>query len=188
MGIMRTLGRRFNETETPESIKSQEVKGRRSPRWAIWSRMIIPCRNGEHYLARLRLIQTPLFAIYLHDIYHDDTDRDPHNHPWTFLSIVIGGDGYIERVYPDPTKPWTSITKTHKKFSIHKMGRVSAHRITYAADGLKTLIITGPRRASWGFFVDGKYIDWKDYERLQVEEDPSLAVTEGVSPIWGRKQ
>jgi hypothetical protein len=56
------------------------------------------------------------------------------------------------------------------------MGREAAHRIVEASPGLKTLIVTGPRRATWGFFREGKwgaatlspvgkFVDWQDYER-----------------------
>ena len=149
-----------------------KVVGKRSPRWAFWARMMIPCRDGSDYLFRLRIIQTPWFGVYLHDIYEDDGDRDPHNHPWSFVSLVLRGHD-TERCFGDPGHGRDDYTlKTHKRFSVHRMGRDSAHRIVEAAPGLKTLIVTGPRRASWGFFRQdpgvsqhGIYEDWTDYER-----------------------
>jgi hypothetical protein len=60
-----------------------------------------PVQGRADYLVRLRIVQTPWFGIYLHDIHEDDGDRDPHNHPWSFLSFVLRGY-YTERVYPDP--------------------------------------------------------------------------------------
>lgn len=147
-----------------------KVKGKRSPRWAFWQRMTIPCKDGTDYLVRLRIVQTPIFAIYLHDIHEDDGDRDPHNHPWSFLSFVLRGQ-YTEMVYPDPIESRSNyVFKTHERFSIHRMGRVSAHRIIDASPGLKTLIFTGPRKASWGFFRqeiagNGRFVDWQEYER-----------------------
>lgn len=141
------------------------VTGQRSPRWAVWARMTIPCKDGLRYLVRLRIVQTPWFGVYLHDIHEDDGDRCPHNHPWSFLSFVLRGS-YAERLYPDPTgQPSTYVLQTHRRFSLHAMGRKSAHRIVFAAPGLKTLIVVGPRRASWGFFDDDRFIDWRDYER-----------------------
>lgn len=142
-----------------------KVQGRRSPRWAVWQRMTIPCLDGTDYLVRLRVVQTPWFGVYLHDIHKDDGDRAPHNHPWSFLSVVVRGQ-YTERVYEDPiSKPGDYLVQTHRARSMHGMGRKSAHRIVDASPGLKTLIFTGPRQASWGFFVDGEHIDWSDYER-----------------------
>jgi hypothetical protein len=36
-----------------------KVRGQRSPRWALWQRMTIPCKDGTDYLVRLRIMQTP---------------------------------------------------------------------------------------------------------------------------------
>lgn len=143
----------------------KQVQGRRSPRWAVWSKMLIPCKDGSDYLFRVRIIQTPWFGVFLHDIYEDDGDRDCHNHPWSFLSIVLRGE-YTERYYPEPeTRPTYYVLKRHTNRSIHKMGRTAAHRIIDASPRLKTLILTGPRQSTWGFFCDGVFIDWQDYER-----------------------
>jgi len=128
-------------------------------------RMTIPCFDGTDYLVRLRVVQTPWFGIYLHDIHKDDGDRAPHNHPWSFLSFVVRGN-YTEWLYPEPlSRPEHYVEQTHGRWTVHRMGRIAAHRIVEAAPGLKTLIVTGPRQASWGFFVGGKHIDWSDYER-----------------------
>lgn len=152
----------------------RKVTGQRSPRWGFNLKTTIPCKDGTDYLIRRRLIQTPLFGVYVHGIHEDDGNRDPHNHPWSFLSIVLRGE-YRERYYADPIGARLSyVTKTHRRFSIHRMGRKAAHRIVYAAPGLKTLILVGPRKESWGFFrekkdrslvVGGTFVDWKDYER-----------------------
>jgi hypothetical protein len=116
------------------------------------------------YLARLRVVQTPWFGVYVHDIYEPDADRDPHNHPWSFVSIVLRGH-YTERVFPEPLdEPLVHQLKWHRRFSVHAMTRKSAHRITDAAPGLKTLILVGPRRANWGFFTPEGYKTWQEYE------------------------
>lgn len=168
--MIKTVRKRFREEETPQTILTQvKVTGKRSPRWAFWSKMLIPCQSGIQYLARLRIIQTPWFGVYLHDIYEPDGDRDPHNHPWKFISIVLRGY-YIERVYSDPGGDFGRhqkfVVRRHGRFSAHKMGTTSAHRIVKAAPGLKTLILTGKRQSGWGFFRDGKYISWQDYEEI----------------------
>ena len=148
------------------SSSTQKVRGRRSPRWAVWARMSIPCKGGLLYLVRLRIIATPWFGIYVHDIHEDDGDRDCHNHPWSFISIVLRGS-YTERVYDQPAShPCSYRQQVHGRFSVHRMGRTSAHRIVKASPGLKTLILVGPRRGTWGFFEhDGTFVDWETYEK-----------------------
>lgn len=137
--------------------------GQQSPRWAFMSRFAIPCPSGEMYLFRLRIVQTPWFSVYLHDVFEADGDRDPHDHPWSFVSIILRG-GYVERVYPDPAgRPDHYATKRWRRFSAHRMGRDTAHRIIHATDGLKTLVLTGPRRGGWGFHVDGLFVPWQEY-------------------------
>jgi hypothetical protein len=127
--------------------------------------MTIPCLDGLVYLVRLRLVQTPWFGIYLHDIHEPDGDRDPHNHPWSFLSIVLRGY-YVERLYIHPdTRRGEYREQRWRWLSLHRMGRRSAHRIVEAGPGLKTLIITGPRQSGWGFFTDdGSFVPWQEYE------------------------
>lgn len=130
--------------------------------------MTIPCEDGLVYLVRLRIVQTPWFAVYLHDIHEPDGDRDPHNHPWAFVSVVLRGY-YVERVYPAPAARhvrkcyWQE--RRWRRFSVHRMGQHSAHRITDAGPRLKTLIFTGPRASGWGFFTPSGFVPWQDYEK-----------------------
>ncbi len=85
----------------------------------------------------------------------------------SFVSIVLRGR-YTEQVYDDPTGSRDSYReRLHKRFSVHRMGRMSAHRIVYASPRLKTLILVGPRRGTWGFYLaDGSFVPWDDYERM----------------------
>lgn len=143
----------------------QGVLGRRSPRWAINSKMLIPCHDGSKYLFRRRLIQTPWFGVYLHDIFREDKDYDPHDHPWTFISIVLRG-WYKENLHLYPNVDLSVVRQQHwKRFSAHKMNRETAHRITEAHPKLKTLILVGPRQRDWGFFTKpwGGWVPWQDY-------------------------
>lgn len=146
------------------TTKVEQNTGKPSPRWAFFSRYFIPCHGGEQYLTRLRIVDTPWFGIYLHDIFHPDDGRNPHDHPWPFLSIVLRGE-YTEKVYPYPEngRPGNWGEKTHKRFSIHRMGTSGAHRIVHASPRLKTLIIRGKRRPGWGFYTEKGYIPWQEY-------------------------
>jgi hypothetical protein len=147
------------------------TKGKQSPSWAFWQRFLIPCENGERYLARLRIIDTPWFGIYLHDIFEPDGDRDPHNHPWSFLSFVVRGS-YTEKVHHEPEQemagvcPEMSVLQHHNRFSVHRMDTKAAHRIVFASPRLKTLIIRGKRQGGWGFFTREGYVPWQHYGRF----------------------
>lgn len=146
--------------------KAPPVQGQRSPRWAINTRMVIPCENGEDYLIRRRLIQTPLFGIYVHDLLAPDKE-DPHDHPWSFISIILRG-GYAEDFYAHPWNQvigkMSAVTQHWGRFSAHRMGTDSAHRIKSIRPGTVSLILVGPRRRQWGFFTKEGWVPWNEYE------------------------
>lgn len=152
------------------------VLGKRSPMWALNGKMLIPCHDGSDYLFRRRLIATPWFGVYIHDIFREDKDYDPHDHPWTFRSWILRGS-YTERYYPTPHVDLSNFEyRTWKRWSWHKMGRSSAHRIVEADPKLKTLVIVGKRKGNWGFFTKpwGGWVAWEDYVAGRPGRDHTL--------------
>lgn len=148
--------------------------------WAFFSRFDIRDEaTGELYLRRWRIIQTPWFAIYLHKIMTPDKDRDLHDHPWPFLSLILRG-GYDEVLdqwaYLAPHDPmWAKAgnmarpTVRRGWLSVGFRRATDAHRIIRLHRAPTwTLVLTGPRRRSWGFYTDRGYVDWKVY--LGVKE------------------
>jgi hypothetical protein len=147
---------------------------RQSPRWALMEGFQV-AKNGSPYLDRLRLIQTPLFGVYLHRIHRPDADRDPHDHPWWFASLVLSG-GYHELVWDHPENigrlPYGEDTtlRERNRWSLRTIRRSHAHKITAVRGQLWTLVLTGPRRSSWGFWTDRGFADWRDYLKVQDED------------------
>lgn len=144
-----------------------KVQGQRSPRWAFNAKMQIPCRSGIPYLFRRRLIQTPWFGVYLHDIFEPDSDQDPHDHPWNFVGVVLRGS-YTEELHLIPHVDVTvKRRQTWKRWSWHRMTRETAHRIVEAEPGLRTLIFVGKRQKDWGFYTQpwGGFVPWQEYEK-----------------------
>lgn len=88
---------------TNGSPATVEDERRRIPsRWAFMGGFSITTKDGDPYLDRLRIVQTPVFGIYLHRVHGPDGQRHPHDHPWWFASVVISG-GYVEQVWDDPS-------------------------------------------------------------------------------------
>lgn len=140
------------------------VTGKRSPKWAFFSRMVIPCEDSAYYLVRLRLIQTPWFGVYIHDIHEPDSACDPHDHPWTFISIVLRG-GYLERLWGDPGgESWNARDQSHSRWSWHKMPTSAAHQILAVLPRTETLILAGARKRVWGFHTREGWVQWDEYE------------------------
>ena len=130
-------------------------------RWEILGSQDI---GDEPYLDRLRVLVTPLFSVYLHHIHKDDGLRAAHDHPWKFWSLVLTG-GYTEVVHLDKMDFSRSELRTHKRWSFHGMSTRAAHRIDAIDKPLWTLVFAGPPvNAGWGFFPDGKFVPWQEYE------------------------
>lgn len=131
-------------------------------RWAFLAGLDIGA-EGDPYLDRLRIVQTPWFGIYLHHIHRPDRDQDPHDHPWSFASLVLTG-AYEETVWADKRRTdYGSRVRRRGRFSLRAMDRDSAHIITAITGPLWTIVLTGPRRADWGFWRDGKFTPWREY-------------------------
>lgn len=135
--------------------------GYRSPRWAFMQGFDIGT-EGDPYLDRLRIVQTPWFGIYLHHIHRPDVDRDPHDHPWTFASLVLAGS-YEEKVWPDKRCSQTYRTRTRRRWTVRTTRLRSAHMITSIDGMLWTLVITGPRVHHWGFWTPDGFTEWEKY-------------------------
>lgn len=153
--------------------KGEQVSGQRSPRWALWEWMKIPSTQnpGETYLDRLRIIQTPYFGVYVHWIHEPDSDRDPHDHPWNFLSFILRG-GYTEYIWNNPSYHNDKAYKRRwLRGTWHKMRRGQAHRIDSLEADTISLIFVGKRQGSWGFYTaQHGWVDWRDYEELRDAE------------------
>jgi hypothetical protein len=138
---------------------------RRNPQWFLLEAQDIG-RDGDPYLDRLRIIGTPLFSLYLHHFHRPDAEPDPHDHPWWFTSLILTGV-YEEATWPDKRNPGACEIRTRTRGSLRCMSRRSAHRITVTHGSVWTLILTGPKRSSWGFWPDGRYVPWRDYMKAR---------------------
>jgi hypothetical protein len=132
-----------------------------SGRWALLSAIDVGA-DGDPYLDRLRIVKTPLFGLYLHHIHRPDREPDPHDHPWWFASLVLTG-GYREIVRPDKRNPGVEVVRERPRGSLRSIGPGGAHRIARTSGPLWTLVLTGPKRAGWGFWPGGRFVPWREY-------------------------
>lgn len=93
-------------------------------------------------------IETRWGSIRLHHWLAPDDDRFFHDHPWSFLTFVLRG-GYTDR----------SPSGTEHLGSGAIRFRNAEHQHTVYPDpgGAWTLVLTGPKMRSWGFWVRGKF-------------------------------
>lgn len=128
--------------------------------WSFMERFWIGLK-GDLYMNRLSIIQTPWFSIKLHKIHRPDRQRDLHNHPWSFLSVILLGH-YVE----DTVRGLRPCRVLNWKPANGSAGRHSIRRVS--RNPVWTLVFCGPKVQSWGFWVDGgkRFVNWKEYDRL----------------------
>lgn len=128
-----------------------------SPRWAFMKRRLIGSADSV-YLDRVYVVQTPWFGIMFHRIFRPDRQRDLHDHPWNFLSFVLRGH-YVEDTIDGPMhRHWWNYKRAEDRHSITWVSR----------SPVWTLVFTGRKRRTWGFWVDGgqRWVRWTDYEKV----------------------
>lgn len=122
-------------------------------------------RIGD-YLTRLRIVQTPAFGIYLHKIKRPDKDQGIHDHPWSFVSIILLGSYYELRRNPVTMEKevkfhrWLNVVRKHDQHRILRLTRPTVW----------SLMLVGRRYRTWGYWYEGtthgiKYFVEFDNER-----------------------
>lgn len=141
--------------------------------------------------------------IYLHHILRSDHDRALHNHPWTFRSIILKG-GYREfttvktvcdnakAAKPNPQKwdfaRWPvdreTVYANFRAGQYLKRPALWKHRLELLAGRTAwTLVFIGPKTNEWGFFPNGKFCFWKNYNTLNgLCEEPDRYVVQLSQP------
>lgn len=140
--------------------------------WAFCARHVIPsARNpADPYIKRFRVVQTPWFAVYVHRIYEDDSDRASHNHPWSAISMVLRG-GYLEAVQHgyEPDRHAGHVEWHYRdQGTLHRLRYDTYHRIVgLARTPTWTLVVAGRKRRVWGFLTDRGHVPSREYERYE---------------------
>lgn len=126
--------------------------------WCVWRWTDV----DSEYITRLHLVKTPWFAVCLHWINKPDPEPYDHDHPVTFLSLILKG-WYRERRNGKYTiRSWLNFISA-KPSDYHTITSVST-------GGALTLCFMGPKIREWGFRkviredIDlVSWIGWKQY-------------------------
>ena len=132
--------------------------------------------DGEVYLDRYGL-ECRLGGVFLHKMEAPDPGIHRHDHPWVFWSLVLKG-GYTEerqdaRTAPGPVpavvvrRCWSvkavRLDECHRIFKLHRVP-------TW------TLVLRGPKRRDWGFYLPTGWMDWRTYDATVRAEARDLWV------------
>lgn len=142
---------------------------------AITKRVIRDLEQKQDYLRRWSLWLPFGWSIKLHQILRADDDRCSHDHPWSFLRIILWG-GYTEEFrherpsdtgYGVHVSSGTQTLKSWRPWAPWRVYLCSGsfrHRIT-ALSGKSswTLVVCGPKVREWGFFTNSGFMPWKSF-------------------------
>jgi hypothetical protein len=121
--------------------------------------MKIVSRAGVVHFRRWRLIETRWFALYVHCIARSDEDKDAHDHPWNFLSLVLRG-GYFEDLWRAGKYRhrcnWPGTLVIRKTTDFHKLRLMNGPAWT--------LVFRGPlTHELWGYKTEEGWVDHIKY-------------------------
>lgn len=116
-------------------------------------------RNNPIYLIRYSLFSCAWFSIKIHRIMLSDDDC-AHDHPWSFISLILKGGYWEHTPFPYPLQFW------YGPGSLLWRRAPSPHRLELPEGKTAlTLVITFKRSREWGFCTSRGWILWRDYIR-----------------------
>jgi hypothetical protein len=128
-------------------------------KWCFWRWTDV----DSEYITRLHFLKTPWFAICLHWLSKPDPEPYDHDHPVTFLSIILRG--YY-------TEQREGVIKGRRLFNWVRAGKGDKHTITHVAPGTLTVALMGPKTREWGFHTPQGWVHWKDYYTKKRAGEP----------------
>lgn len=134
--------------------------------WCFWRWTEV----DSDYIVRLHLFKTPWFAVCLHWIKRHDEEPWLHDHPVSFLSLILRGKYAELRQRMGETTPRFIVRRW---FNFIRACEHDKHRIMFARKNTLTLCLMGPKTREWGFHTDRGWRGWKTYyEKKRGEEKP----------------
>lgn len=100
--------------------------------------------------------------VYLHHMVRPDSDRDLHDHPGNYVSVILKGS-YFE-LLKEGHRTWTA-------GSIALREATTLHRIAALPSGSAwTLFFMGRRQRTWGFLVGALWVSHNLYRDLKAKK------------------
>ncbi len=157
------------------------------------TRLRLTRADGRIYLDRWGIERKWLGGIFLHKMEGPDPGLDLHDHPWSFISMPIVG-GYVEeRLETRKACAWAAGAELIEKDfgeSARRGERVIRHRFRWRMMRLDechritgllrrtvwTIVIHGPSRRKWGFYLPTGWVDQPTYDNSVRAERRDMGV------------
>lgn len=114
-------------------------------RWFIWNDNRSPVKKRH---------------LYLHHIRRPDRDKEFHDHPWWFLSLILWG-GYLEET--------SKGKKRIRPGMIIFRPAAWQHRV-HVDKPSWSLVLTGVKERDWGFWTDKGFVGWRKWGKIKCDE------------------
>ena len=134
-------------------------------RWCVWRWTDV----DNEFIRRLHVLKTPWFAICLHWILKPDPEPYLHDHPVSFLSIVLRG-WYIETRQRSPLVPGHADVKLRNWGNLVHASFNDRHTITACHPRTLTIAFMGPKVREWGYHTPAGWVHWKDYSHAKYRQ------------------
>lgn len=139
---------------------------------------VVNC-NREQYLTRWYLFRRPKIAFFLHLFHRSDEDRALHDHPWSFLTIILWR-GYIEHTENIEACSCGSfdcngaslVKRARRKWPLMICWRPAEWRHRVELVNRKpavTLVIRFKERRTWGFWTKTGWMPWNKWWQNNCE-------------------
>lgn len=159
----------------------------------LYRRLRLRRADGQVYLNRWGFGHDRLGRVLLHRMDAPDPGMDLHDHPWWFVSIVLWG-GYTElRAGTRSAPTFAAFAEKHptcdrgyeverRVLSVKTMRLDECHTITdLHRRRCWTLVIGGPRRRPWGFYLPSGWVSEPTYDATVRAERRDLWSDENVA-------
>jgi len=156
-------------------------------------RLTLRRADGRVYLDRWGIGHDRIGKIMLHRMEAPDPGIDLHDHPWWFTSIILWG-GYVElradtrdaptlaavaARWPDTCQP--GVTVVRRPGTVRSLRLDEAHTIVHLRRRTSwSLVIAGPRRRRWGFYLPAGYMPEAEYDATVRAERRDLWSDQGA--------
>lgn len=106
-------------------------------------------------MTRHLICRTPWFSVYLHHFLRSDYDRACHDHPWSFMSLILTS-GYTEHTINGSRRFGPGSVLVRPAEWLHW---VEIQKPAW------TLVVVGRKRREWGFLSSSKgWQGWQEFE------------------------
>lgn len=131
-------------------------------RLAVEKKVIYGCEaTGDQHnplFTRYTLLSTHWGNLYLHVFHRSDIRDVLHDHPWSFVSLILWR-GYIEETPEGKFRRWPLSLLFRSATWIHRVELVGERPAV-------TLVWVTRRKREWGFHQAGCWTQWQDYFRI----------------------